>query len=66
MDKDSLEILGSAWDRLRVLAITLQQADLEEGDVKTIGRMIDSILAEDLYPVIEKEEGRLNHESGDC
>ena len=66
MDKDSLEILGSAWDRLRVLAITLQQADLEEGDVKTIGRMIDSILAEDLYPVIEKEEGGLSHESGDC
>lgn len=53
MNQNVTANLDRVWDRLRVLSLTLQQTNLEDGDVKTIGSMIDDILVNDLNSIIE-------------
>ena len=53
MNHDYSADLQRVWNRLRIMALTLQNVQLEDGDVQEIGAMIDDMLVDDLQPVID-------------
>ena len=57
--ENTVKALNRVWDRLRILALTLQHTPLEAGDVKEIGAMIEDLLVTEFNPAIEslKEKG---------
>ena len=59
MNQETVKDLTRIWDRLRILALTLQHTPLEDGDVKEIGAMIEDLLIAEFNPAIEslKEKG---------
>ena len=58
---DAVNALDRVWDRLRVLAITLENGALDdESAVATVGKMIVDLLVDDLDPAIEELKKDLN------
>lgn len=53
MNQNTITDLQRIWNRLRIIALTLESAALEEGDVKEIGSMISDILVDEFQPAIE-------------